>query len=211
MNMNRSISLTQKHAASGVLLLLLSTAILLADNHSANWPRWRGPDDSGSTENGTYPIKWNANKVLWKASLPGKGCSTPAVWDEHIYLTAAVDGLDGALSFDWTGKQLWQTTFGQENAGKHRNGSGSNPSPATDGKSVFVYFKCGTFAALEMDGKIRWQTNLVQAFGPDTLYWDHGISPVSGLSTSSFLTVSRWKSTEYFLGLVRVCASVARV
>ena len=29
-----------------------------------------------------------------------------------------------------------------------------------------------------MDGKIRWQTNLVERFGPDTLYWDHGTSPV---------------------------------
>jgi outer membrane protein assembly factor BamB len=118
------------------------------------------------------------DKVLWKAPLPGKGCSTPAIWDQRIYLTAPVDGLDGVLAFDWAGKKLWQTTFGQENAGKHRNGSGSNPSPATDGKSAFVYFKSGMFAALDLDGKIRWQTNLVRAFGPDTLYWDHGISPV---------------------------------
>jgi outer membrane protein assembly factor BamB len=178
MSMNWSVSLTRKHIASGVLLLLLTSATLLADSHFANWPRWRGPDDNGSTESGTYPSKWNVDKILWKASLPGKGCSTPAVWEQHIYLTAPVDGMDGVLAFDWAGKQIWQTTFGQENAGKHRNGSGSNPSPATDGKSVFVYFKSGTFAALDFIGKIRWQTNLVQAFGPDTLYWDHGISPV---------------------------------
>jgi outer membrane protein assembly factor BamB len=158
-------------------LLLLSTATVISDTQS-NWPRWRGPDDNGSTESGIYPIKWNAHTVLWKASLPGKGCSTPAVWEQRIYLTSPVDGMDGVLTFDWGGKQVWQRTFGQENAGKHRNGSGSNPSPATDGKSVFVYFKSGTFAALDLDGTIRWQTNLVQAFGPDTLYWDHGISPV---------------------------------
>ena len=158
-------------------LLLLGTVTVVADTQS-NWPRWRGPHDNGSTESGTYPIKWNADNVLWKASLPGKGCSTPAVWEQRIYLTAPVDGVDGVLAFDWGGKQLWQTTFGQENAGKHRNGSGSNPSPATDGKSVFVYFKSGTFAAVDLGGKIRWVTNLVQAFGPDTLYWDHGISPV---------------------------------
>ena len=36
----------------------------------------------------------------------------------------------------------------------------------------------GTLAALELDGKVRWQTNLVERFGPDTLYWDHGTSPV---------------------------------
>src|SRR5438309_677838 len=57
-------------------------------------------------------------------------------------------------------------------AGKHRNGSGSNASPATDGHAVFAYFKSGTLAALQLDGRVRWQTNLVERFGPDTLYWD---------------------------------------
>jgi hypothetical protein len=37
--------------------------------------------------------------------------------------------------------------FGKEDAGKHRNGSGSNASPVTDGQAVFVYFKSGTLAA----------------------------------------------------------------
>src|ERR1051326_3030620 len=150
----------------------------LEANLATNWPRWRGPQDNGSTEIGNYPVKWDPDKVLWKASLPGKGCSTPAIWNQRIYLTAPVNAMDGVLAFDWAGKELWQITFGEETAGKHRNGSGSNPSPATDGKSVFVYFKSGTFAALDFNGKIRWQTNLVQSFGPDTLYWDHGISPV---------------------------------
>lgn len=155
-----------------------ASSATLSPREISNWPRWRGPQDNGSTEIGTYPVKWDADKVLWKASLPGKGCSTPAIWNRHIYLTAPVDGRDGALAFDWSGKEIWQITFGEETAGKHRNGSGSNPSPATDGNSVFVYFKSGTLAALDFNGKIRWQTNLVQAFGPDTLYWDHGISPV---------------------------------
>jgi len=110
--------------------------------------------------------------------LPGKGCSTPAVWDRRIYLTAPTNGLDAALAFDWAGKPLWHTTLGPEQAGKHRKGSGSNASPATDGHAVFVYFKSGTLAALELDGQLRWQTNLVERFGPDTLYWDHGTSPV---------------------------------
>jgi outer membrane protein assembly factor BamB len=166
-----------KRIAAALCLLLLATTTLFAESQS-NWPCWRGPQDNGSTEGGSYAIKWDADKVLWKAPLPGKGCSTPAVWNERIYLTAPVNGVDAALAFDWSGKQLWQTAFGQENAGKHHNGSGSNPSPATDGTNLFVYFKSGTFAALDLSGKIRWQTNLVQAFGPDTLYWDHGASPV---------------------------------
>ncbi|TAK93207.1 MAG: Pyrrolo-quinoline quinone, partial [Verrucomicrobia bacterium] len=80
--------------------------------------------------------------------------------------------------------------------GKHRNGSGSNASPTTDGESVFVYFKSGNFAALGLDGKIRWQTNLVEAFGRDTLFWDHGTSPVL---TEKFVVMSRMHHGESWL------------
>ena len=145
---------------------------------AADWPHWRGLGDNGSTEKGTYPVKWDATNVLWKAPLPGKGCSTPIVWNQHIFLTAPSNGMDGVLAFDWAGKPVWQTALGPEQAGKHRNGSGCNPSPVTDGHAVFVYFYSGTLAALDLEGKVRWRTNLVAGFGPDTLYWDQGTSPV---------------------------------
>jgi outer membrane protein assembly factor BamB len=162
----------------------------------ANWPRWRGPGDNGSTGQGTYPVKWDATNVVWKALLPGKGCSTPVVWDQRIFLTAPASGLDGVLAFDWAGKPLWQTTLGPEETGKHRNGSGSNPSPATDGKAVFVYFKSGMLAALDLDGGVRWQTNLVASFGPDTLYWDQGTSPVL---TKDQVVIARMNEGESWL------------
>jgi outer membrane protein assembly factor BamB len=152
-----------------------------------NWSHWRGPCDNGSLEAGKYPIEWQTNGVVWKAPLPGNGCSTPIVWKHQIYLTAPAEGNDAVLAFDWSGRETWRKTFGKENSGKHRNGSGSNASPATDGQTVFVYFKSGTFAALGLDGKLRWKTNLVEAFGPDTLYWDHGSSPV--LTEKNIITV----------------------
>lgn len=160
------------------LATVCTTSLLAVWNCHANWPSWRGPDNNGSTTSGSYPVKWDADHVSWKASLPGKGCSTPIVWNERIYLTAPVEGQDAVLAFDWSGKLLWQTTLGPESKGKHRNGSGSNPSPITDGKGIFVYFKSGNFAALELDGKIRWKENLVDRFGEANLFWDHGTSPV---------------------------------
>jgi len=173
--------------------LLTSVRFGLADDQ-ADWPRWRGPRDNGSVESGTYPVSFE--KILWKAPLPGKGCSTPVVWDQRIYLTAPMNGLDAVLAFDWSGKPLWQRTLGPEREGKHRNGSGSNASPATDGKAVFVYFKSGTLAAMELDGKVRWQTNLVERFGPDTLYWDHGTSPVL---TENSVIMARMHNGESWL------------
>jgi len=164
------------------LLLVAATVLasgLPAADVSANWPRWRGPHDDGVAAPGAYPVTWDAtNGILWKTPLPGKGCSTPAVWNQRIFLTAPVDGQDAVIALADTGPLLWQKTLGQERPGKHKNASGCNPSPATDGDAVFVYFKSGNFAALALDGTVRWQTNLVTRFGPDTLYWDYGISPV---------------------------------
>lgn len=177
--MKRSKVLTSYKAQPLVTSALLSLVTLsVAAVDVANWPHWRGPQDNGSITAGTYPVRWDSTNVSWKVALPGKGCSTPVVWEKRIFLTAPTNGLDAALAFDLAGKPLWQTTFGREQAGRHRNGSGSNPSPTADGTGLFVYFKSGTLAGLEPDGAVRWQTNLIEGFGPETLYWDQGTSPV---------------------------------
>ncbi len=151
---------------------------MLGAEDQANWPQWRGPNNSGSTTQGSYPVKWDTTNVLWKTPLPGKGCSTPVVWAKEIFLTAPDNSRDAAVAFDWDGHERWRTAFGPEKPGKRQNSSGCNPSPATDGRSVFVYFKSGTLAALDFAGKVRWQTNLVAGFGPESLFWDQGTSPV---------------------------------
>jgi outer membrane protein assembly factor BamB len=161
-----------------LLLVLSCTSNLLAND----WPKWRGPNDNGTAPAGKYPVSWGeTSNILWKVVLPGKGCSTPIVLNKIIYVTGASkatnDSQDALLAFDLSGKELWQTKFGVERAGRHRNASGSNPSPVTDGKDIYVYFKSGNLAAVGLDGKIRWQTNLVATYGPERMNWDYGTSP----------------------------------
>ncbi|MDA1015026.1 MAG: PQQ-binding-like beta-propeller repeat protein [Planctomycetota bacterium] len=159
-----------------LILLVVGRSGLAAD--IAEWRSWRGPLDNGSVERGDYPHEFDSKNYLWKTELPGKGCSTPIVLDGNIYLTCPADGRDALLCYDLGGREKWRSVFGNENAGKHRNGSGSNASPVTDGKAVFVYFKSGTFAVVKLDGTVRWKTDLVKRYGKDTLFWDHGTSPV---------------------------------
>jgi outer membrane protein assembly factor BamB len=180
---------------SNIPLTLLTAGFLTAAT-AADWPSWRGPTANGSVSQGAYPAKCEPGAALWKAPLPGKGCSTPIVWNQRIYLTAPVEGQDAALAFDWDGKPLWQTKLGKESGGKHRNGSGCNPSPATDGKTVVVYFKSGTLASLDLEGKVLWQTNLIAAYGPETLYWDQGTSPVL---TRECVVIARMHQGESWL------------
>jgi outer membrane protein assembly factor BamB len=156
--------------------------ILRAESVSApegNWPQWRGPEGLSLAAAGRYPTVFSpAKNLLWKATLPGVGSSTPAVWGERIFVTCGIDGNDGVIAYDWGGKELWRTALGPERPGKHKNGSGSNPSPIVDGERIVVYYKSGAIASLSHEGKVHWKTNLQTQFGEDTLWWDLGTSPV---------------------------------
>jgi outer membrane protein assembly factor BamB len=179
-----------------LVLALLASLALPAPAAVADWPGWRGPAANGSAASTTLPLKIDAAQVRWKAPLPGKGCSTPIVWNQHIYLTAPLDGKDAVLAFDWSGQLLWQTPLGTETPGRHRNGSGSNPSPATDGQRLFVTFKSGNLAALDFEGRVLWQADLVKRFGPVNLFWDFGTSPVV---TEKFVVMARMHEGDSWL------------
>lgn len=164
-------------AASVVTSILISLTAngLIAED----WPNWRGPEYSGSRAGASYPTQWAPDRVKWKVPLPGKGASVPAVYGDRIYVTTPDDSIDTVIAFDLEGKKVWETKFGKERPGKHKTlGTSSNSSPVTDGKGLFVYFKSGTLAGLEMDGTIRWKRNLAEEFGQQELYWDQGSSPV---------------------------------
>src|SRR3989304_628575 len=159
------------------LLLVGLQATLAAATE--NWPQWRGPLANGDAGAGDYPTKFSRDGgVAWKVALPGVGCSTPAVWDDAIFVTCGIDGQDGVVCYAMDGSERWRRQLGPERPGKHRNGSGSNPSPATDGKQVVVYFKSGTVACFALEGRERGGGNLQEEFGKDTLWWDVGTSPV---------------------------------
>jgi outer membrane protein assembly factor BamB len=127
---------------------------------------------------GNFPVQFSGEKYRWRVALPGTGCSTPIVLNHKIYLTCPSDGLDAVLGFDAQGTELWKTTFGNEDPGKHANGSGSNASPVSDGQAIFAYFKSGTFVAVDLDGQVLWQQDIVEQFGKEDMFWDYGTSPV---------------------------------
>ena len=91
-----------------VSLTILAFFLSVSFANSENWPQWRGPQGDGTGLAGQYPIEFSATKnVRWKVKLPGRGSSTPAVWQNMIFLTCAIDGQDGIVSYDFEGKELW--------------------------------------------------------------------------------------------------------
>ncbi len=144
-----------------------------------NWPNWRGSRGDGNAPADSYPLTWDAEThIAWSVDLPGPGSSTPAVWDDSIFLTCENSGDNALLCFSDQGAAKWTRRLGPYREAKHRKASGANPSPATDGKYVVAYFKNGDLGCFDLAGELKWQTNLQERFAQDTLWWDLGTSPV---------------------------------
>ncbi len=57
---------------------------------AANWPRFRGPNSNPVAENPNLPVTWSKTEnVEWVAEPPGVGWSSPVVWGNRIFITAA--------------------------------------------------------------------------------------------------------------------------
>ncbi len=77
--------------------LLLATAISavvlftsIAATGPTTWPHWRGPNSDGMAV-GDAPVKWSDTEhIAWKANIPGRGFSSPVIWEDRIFLTTAV-------------------------------------------------------------------------------------------------------------------------
>ena len=63
------------------------------------WGQWRGPFATGSAAaTADPPTTWSEREeknIRWKTAIPGRGHSSPVVWGELIFLTAAVPIGDG--------------------------------------------------------------------------------------------------------------------
>ncbi len=67
-------------------LSLVSLFALTAAGVAENWPTWRGPTNTGISEEKAIPTEWmNATEnIAWRLELPGPSGATPVVWDDRI-------------------------------------------------------------------------------------------------------------------------------
>jgi outer membrane protein assembly factor BamB len=61
------------------------------DRAAANaWPRFRGPFSNPTAENPNLPVTWSRTEnVEWASDVPGVGWSSPVVWGNRVFATAA--------------------------------------------------------------------------------------------------------------------------
>lgn len=136
------------------------------------------------------PLSWSENQGLaWKVELPGWGASTPAIWNDDLFVTTQ-DG-DQLLIVKLNrkdGHTVWQRKAGDAQTPRssparstqkfHELHNNASPSPVTDGEVVIVHFGNGELAAYGFQGERLWRHNLQEEYGPYSIWWGHANSPV---------------------------------
>jgi outer membrane protein assembly factor BamB len=170
------------------LLACLSPSLSIVLGRSGNglgaeeWPAWRGPRGDGSSLETGIPSRWTTTEnVSWKASVPGRGYSSPVVHGDRIFLTSCIEDKQERLLLCLdrrSGKELWRrTVLKAPLEQKHGYNSYASSTPATDGERVYVSFLAYPdmqVACYDVTGRRLWQRS------PGKLLSRHGFcsSPV---------------------------------
>jgi outer membrane protein assembly factor BamB len=163
-----------------MLLVGLHVSATLADD---NWPQFRGTAAGVSTGN-DLPETWNlTTNIAWKIDVPGRGWSSPVVWQDKVFLTSVVT--DGKFEdakkglyfggdrytpskdvhhwmvwcFDFkTGKKLWEKEVHKAAPAStvHIKNTYASETPVTDGERLYAYFGNLGLFCLDLDGKELW-------------------------------------------------------
>ena len=173
-----------------IALVTLTNCWLQAED----WPQFRGPTGLGYTTDANLPLTWGGadnSAVLWKTPLVGQGHASPIVsgdrlfvctahWPESVTDRKQTIPEHHVLCYSVAnGKLLWDTIVppGPWRREDFRSGPGGGyaaPTPATDGKHVFVVFGSSVIAAIDFDGKLAWR----QEIKPHNFDVTIGSSPV---------------------------------
>ena len=123
------------------------------------WPGWRG-DGSGTSPSSEAPLHWSPGTgIAWKVPIAGEGVSSPVVWDERVFLTAAVEG--GAVRLivcinAGSGGVLWHKRLPAEATPTYPRTGHAAPTPVTDGERVYAFFDSPGLVAVDFDGNLAW-------------------------------------------------------
>jgi outer membrane protein assembly factor BamB len=149
-----------------------------------NWPEWRGPGRNGVSSETNLPVQWSAEKnIRWKTPLPGQGVSSPVIWGDRIFLTAAEGSSQSELIVLCLalkdGKENWRLRlWGTSPTLRHATKSGmATPTPITDGTHLYAFFGTGDVFCIDHGGSLVWQRSLADEYGAFENRFGHTSSP----------------------------------
>lgn len=154
--------------------VFVTTSILAAD-----WPIFRGPNQSGiSTETVDPQLIARGVTPQWKAKV-GTGFSAIAVAGGRAYTMGNEEATDTIWCLDAvTGKEIWKHSYPEELKPNLYEG-GPNAAPTVSGDRVYTISKTGKAFCLDAaKGDVIWESNLADLANAKKPEWGFSGSPL---------------------------------
>ncbi len=133
-------------------------------------------------------MTWSEKQnVKWKVEIPGKGHSSPIVWNDRVFVTTAIPADDNVSSATadtvqgqpmvpstavqrfallcldrGSGALLWQRILNEviPREGTHAFSSWASNSPVTDGERVYAFFGSRGLYCVDWQGDVQWERQI---------------------------------------------------
>ena len=155
--------------------MLLIFLMCCSSAFAADWPQWRGADQTGiSHETGLLKTWPEAGpKLAWKATGLGKGFSSVALVGSTVYTCGDIDDVSTvhAIPVGAT-KPKWTRPIGKAGAPGWGGFTGPRSTPTVVDGKVYVVSQYGELVCLNAeDGALVWKKHLVEDLGGKRPEW----------------------------------------
>lgn len=158
--------MNQHTAVFRVVVTLFLFASSVQTGQGENWGHWRGEGGNSISSDAMPPTNWGPTRnIKWKSLIPGRGSSSPIVWNDRIFVTSAVPSSN--LNYEFTlfcidrktGQENWKqvATVGQPHEGTHSTNGFASASPCTDGQHVYAQFGSRGLYCYTLEGELVWK------------------------------------------------------
>jgi outer membrane protein assembly factor BamB len=159
------------------LLLVLTLPLAAA---AGDWPRWRGPNVNGVSDETRWLDVWpeGGPPVAWRAAV-GTGFSAVAVSQGRLFTVGNTDDTDTVSCLDAaTGKAHWAHAYEAPRDPNMFDG-GPTATPTVDGGRVYTLSRRGDLVCLDAaTGAVVWSKNVPRETGQRVPGWGLAGSPL---------------------------------
>jgi outer membrane protein assembly factor BamB len=149
------------------------TAAVCAGQAQDNWATWRGPLGSGVSPQGNPPLTWSETQnIRWKVPVPGKGTSSPIIWNDKIFFLTAIE------------------TDREGEPAAAPDAAATTPAPSRGGRAPKNIHKFDVVCLDRATGKTLWQKTAREAVPHEGHHADHGFASYSPVTDGKLLWAS---------------------
>jgi outer membrane protein assembly factor BamB len=156
--------------------LLVFVLLIAATGWAEDWSRFRGRNGNGVSNATGLPVEFGMKKNIdWRTEVPF-GRSSPILTAKRLIVTGSEGQKLITVCLDRkTGRVAWKREILRDRTQKIFKGNDTaTPTPASDGKNIFVFFPDFGLVSYALDGKERWQLKL----GPFNSFYGVSASPI---------------------------------